>query len=106
MLTARQHWGAIIGANAAGATLVFIGADASTAVQILGYLLLVPGSIVAAALPLHRLWHPSLWRCCQTDAAGLSNILYLPVAVVINLLMWWCVRLYWSKRSAAKLLKW
>jgi hypothetical protein len=100
MFTPRQQWGAIIAANAAGAALVVIGAAGSAALQASGLLLLFPGSLVAAVLPLQKLWHPVLWRCCQTDSAGLSNILYLPVAVLTNLLVWWAIKLYWARRGA------
>lgn len=85
--------------NAVGAGLVFIGAETSAMIQFLGLALLLPGSLGAAVLPLQRLWTPGLWRCCQTDAAGLSNLLYLPVAITINLVAWWAFRLYRLRRN-------
>ncbi len=101
MLTRRTYWYAIGAANATGAVLVFIGANASAALQLIGLVLLAPGSLVAALLPLHRLWRPVLWKCCQIDATGFSNLVYLPVAIVTNLLVWWIVQnrlLRWPSR--------
>ena len=103
MLTPQPRWGAIVAANAAGATPVFTGAASSAAIRRLGLVLLVPGSLVAALLPLEKLWRPGLWRCCQTDSAGLSNTLYLPVAVAMNLLAWRAIGLYRAKQSATGL---
>lgn len=103
MLAARRYWGAITVINAVGAGLVFVGAETSIALQASGFLFLLPGSLVAAALPLQRLWNPALWYCCRTDATGLSNVLYLPLAVAVNLLTWWAIRAYRIRRGTARL---
>ena len=99
MITARRFWGTMIAANVLGAVLVLVGAWASAAMQALGFILLLPGSLAATLLPLQRLWTPSLWRCCQTDAAGLANVLFLPVAVAINVIICWSYRVYKLRRT-------
>ena len=101
----RRHWVTVIAVNAVGAALIFIGGAGSAAIQVLGLLLLFPGSLIAALLPLQKLWQPVLWRCCQTDPAGLSNALYLPVAVLTNLLALWAVKLYRTRREPTVLPK-
>ena len=93
---ARKYWTAIIAANLVGGVLVFVGAELNVGIQILGVLLLFPGSVIAAVLPLQSLWNPVFWRCCQTDSTGLSNALYLPAAIVINLLVGFALRLFTS----------
>ena len=84
--------GLIAALQATGAALVFIGSSVSAVIQIGGYVLLFPGSLIAAILPLQRLWHPFLWRLWRTDAAGLSNLLYLPTAILANVLIWLLIR--------------
>jgi hypothetical protein len=103
MSTAQRYWGTVVVVNAVGAGLVFIGAETSAMIQFLGFAVLLPGSLGAAVLPLQGLWSLGLWRCCQTDAAGLSNVLYLPVAITINLLAWWAFRLYRLRRNRPRL---
>lgn len=103
MTSVRKYWCAVAAANAAGAALVFIGANASTAIQLIGVLLLAPGSLVATLLPLQKLWFPLLWKCCQIDATGLSNLMYLPVATAANLLVWWGVRIWFLRRAKRRL---
>lgn len=85
MRESSRYWIAAVSVNVAGAAFVYVGADIDMLVQLLGYLLLPPGSLAASLLPLHRLWFRALWACCQTDATGLSHLLYLPAAISINL---------------------
>ena len=66
---------------------MLMGSGASALIQIGGLALLLPGSLVAAVLPLHKLWHPLFWRLWQTDSIGFSNLLYLPVVVIMNMLV-------------------
>lgn len=96
----RKHWvrGAVV--NVAGVLLVFLGATFSSAVQLFGFILLLPGSLIASILPLHKLWHPVFGRCCQTDSIGLSNALYLPVALLVNCVAWWGFRAYSQRRGS------
>ena len=103
MSTTRRYWVVIVVANAVGAGLLFIGAATSAMIQLLGFALLLPGSLAAAMLPLQRLWIPGLWRCCQTDSAGLSNVLFLPAAITVNLLVFWAFRSYRLKRNHSHL---
>lgn len=103
MSTLSRQWAAIIAANLTGAVLVFIGAASNAAVQVLGLVLLFPGSVLAAVVPLEKLWHPVLWHCCQTDANGLSNILYLPVAISTNLLVWRAITIRLARVRPGKL---
>jgi hypothetical protein len=83
----RKYCGLIIGLQFSGVVLVLVGSGASALVQIAGLGLLLPGSLVAAVLPLQKLWHPLLWRLWQTDSIGFSNLLYLPVVVILNLVV-------------------
>lgn len=59
--------------------------------QLGGILLLLPGSLISMALPFRILWRPYLLNTFQIDSAGIANILYLPVAIVLNALIWWVV---------------
>ena len=59
--------------------------------QLGGILLLLPGSLISMALPFRIFWRPYLRNTFQIDSAGLANILYLPVAIVLNALIWWLV---------------
>lgn len=85
--------------NLAGALLVFVGSQSALVVYLGGFLLLLPGSLVAALIPFHKLWLKGLWRCCQTNADGLSDVLYLPTAFAMNALTWFLIRLYARRRS-------
>lgn len=89
-----RYWGTMFTVNIVGTVLVLISAASSAAIQVLGFALLLPGSVCAALLPLQRLWVPSLWNCCQTDAAGFANALFIPTAVAINSLVWVLFRAY------------
>ena len=95
----RKYWGVLAVLQGLGAALVFVGSYFSAAVQIVGMVALLPGSVVAASLPLHKLWNPAFWRLWQTDSAGLANVLYLPVALLTNVLIWWAICVYRRHRS-------
>jgi hypothetical protein len=99
-LSRRVFWGTVTVVNALGAFLVLLGAESNGGIQVLGYVFLLPGSVIVAVLPLHKLWLPVLWRCCQTDSVGLSNFLYLPLAMSMNLGIWWGLRAYMLRRKA------
>jgi hypothetical protein len=81
-----------------GCVLVFIGASESAGLQVLGLVLLVPGSAVATFVPTRLLWHPILLRCCGADAEGLSNVLFLPTAVLANASILYIIR-RWRART-------
>lgn len=99
MSASRRLWAVLAAINVGGGALVWTGADFNPGVHILGLLLLLPGSVIAAVLPIRALWHPALSRCCGTDAEGLSNVLYVPIAVLTNFLLWWLLQ---TKRSRKK----
>jgi len=83
-----------------GAVLTFSGADRDLIAYLAGLVLLLPGSFPAAYLPTERLWRPYLWDHFGTDAAGLRNVLYLPFTVLINICVFYLVRLFLVRRTA------
>ena len=68
-----------------------------------GYLLLLPGS-VAAAVCRSKALEPDLVALLPNNAAAgtLSDTLYLPVAIAINLLIRWAIRFYKIKRGGGQ----
>jgi len=93
VLSGRKFWGIVAAIQITGAVLVILGAGRDIAVNVGGLALLLPGSVIAAILPLEKLWHPILWRLLRTDPWGLSDALYLPVAIAANLLVGWAIRI-------------
>jgi hypothetical protein len=89
-----KYWQAFAVVQTIGGTLVVFGATYSAIVYMLGLVLLFPGSVMAATLPLQKLWHPALWRYWKTDPTGLSNSLYIPMVLIFNLVAWWAFRFY------------
>ncbi len=97
MLSERTYWGLVAAIQTTGAVLLILGAERDIAVYFGGLALLLPGSVIAAILPLEKLWHPVLWRLWRTDPSGLSDTLYLPVAIAANLLVGWAIRILQRK---------
>jgi len=95
----RRYWGVVAVLQGLRAALVLVGAYFSAAAQIVGLVVLLPRSAVAASLPLHKLSKPVFLRLWQTDSAGLENALYLPVALLTNVLIWWAICAYLRHRS-------
>lgn len=80
------------------AIIQLVGIGLYISAQVIGLALLLPGSAIAAFIPLHRLWFPYLWSRYRTDAWELSDFLYLPTVILVNLLLYWIVNRYMSAR--------
>jgi hypothetical protein len=89
-----KYWQAFAVVQIIGGTLVVFGATSSGMVYMLGLVLLFPGSVMAATLPLQKLWYPALWHYWKTDPTGLSNLVYIPIALIFNFVAWWAFRFY------------
>ena len=82
--------------NAVGSALLFVGADRSLPVYIVGFVLLLPGALIATFLPWHWLWF-------SHAGVGLSDWLFLPVTVALNfalLCIWRWVSYHVRKRGS------
>jgi hypothetical protein len=80
----KRYWTALAMVNAIGVALAIAGASWSLELYLLGFVLLLPGSLVACFLPWHFLWF--------SDAGiAASDLLFLPVCVAFNVLFCWIV---------------
>ena len=73
--------------QAIGAVLVFWGAKVSVVCDLLGLLLLLPGSVVAALQPTGGHWGSFLWSHFRLDDVAVSDVLYIPLAITVNFLI-------------------
>jgi hypothetical protein len=88
-----QSWKAFLLIQGLGTLMVLIGAATNVATQVIGLAMLLPGSAMAAIIPYR--WFdllPALGRLTKSDAAGISNVIYLPCAVLINAAVFYLVR--------------
>jgi len=94
----QKLWITLTFLQAIGCASVVIGTAANATLQIIGCILLVPGSVFVAFLPLQRLWLPFMWRFAKTNPTGLSNLLYLPCVVLFNVALLWSIKWLQSRR--------
>jgi hypothetical protein len=83
----------------AGALLTFLGAGRDVATQLAGLFLLLPGSFLSEYVPTQMLWRPFMWTHLGMDDFGLLDILYLPVSVAINLLIFSIATFFFRRRQ-------
>jgi hypothetical protein len=99
MSSKTKAWAIFSSIQLIGGILAFVGAQFNVLIQVLGLVVLLPGSVIAAPLPYHSLWRPFLWTRYQTDQEGLATILYLPAVLVINVLVFLALRYLYPKRD-------
>jgi len=84
MSSKTKAWAIFSSIQLAGGILAFVGAQFNVLIQMLGLVVLLPGSLIAAPLPYYSLWRPFLWTRYRTDKEGLATLLYLPAVILIN----------------------
>lgn len=67
-----------------GSAMLLTGAWMNIALYGLGIILLLPGSAVAPFIPLRSVGSSMLLSLTGIDGAGYENLLYLPLALVVN----------------------
>jgi hypothetical protein len=67
-----------------GAVLTGIGASVNTVLYGLGWLLLLPGSLITMAIPLRSIGAAPLVSKLGMDAAAFENLAYIPVSILLN----------------------
>jgi len=88
----RKAWEIFAGINLVGGWLLYWGYRAGIAAYLTGYVLLSPGSLVTSFLPLRSLWGPVVWRHLRVNRSRLEDLLFVPVAVIINVVVFWVIR--------------
>ena len=84
MSSTRKAWGIFAGINLVGGWLLYWGYRVGITAYLTGYVLLSPGSLVTSFLPLRSLWGPLVWRHLKVNRSRLEDLLFVPVAVIIN----------------------
>lgn len=88
-IQAKDIWYAIGTLNFAGTLAVIVGARTEHIVYLLGVVLLLPGSILSS-LALNVWEHREFnihWNCCGTNSVRMVDLLYLPFALFLNLVL-------------------
>lgn len=88
--------------NFLGAVAIVLGARMSHPVYLFGVLLTLPGSVISG-LAVNSLQHQRFsvhWNCCGTNSSSLIDVMYLPLALLVNLILTFVVLLvYHSVRG-------
>jgi hypothetical protein len=100
----RNPWLWFSAVQLIGGVLSAWGSQVDLGMYIFGLIFLLPGSTVAPYLSAHvgqyfYLLVPRFWDHFQTDATGLSDVLYLPLAILVNVLAFWAVKSVVKRRT-------
>jgi hypothetical protein len=90
--------------NFVGVLAVIVGSRTEHVIYLAGVVLLLPGSVLSS-LVIHK-WEQQdfsiHWNCCGTNSPGTIDLLYLPLALLLNIalaaVILWLIGL-WKDRS-------